>query len=110
MLPRKQTNNFLGGPPKEGLILPEGYYAYDGENVLLIMGPFAGVSFHLGKIKIREDVLTKQPQLLYDYTILDSASFDASLLRSDPKLSRIIAAIIVQEFSKGGQFEIHGTT
>jgi hypothetical protein len=97
---KKQTKN---------RILPEGYYTIDGLQVRLQMGPYAGVVVSFGKIKFRQDNLTGMPTMLYHLTIEDSACFDPSLLESDPKLSRIIGAVIVDEFSQdlndGGTFE-----
>lgn len=86
-------------------VLPDGFYTIEDTTVWLNQGPYRGVSFEIGKIKIRVNQLTGQPNLCYDYSIVDPASFDATLLRSDPKLTRIIAAIIVDEVSDGGTFE-----
>ncbi len=92
-------------------ILPDGYYDIQDDTVRLNQGPYRGISFVIGRIKFRENALTGQPNLCYDYTIDDSASFDATLLRSDPKLSRIIAAVIMDELSQGGAFEsVNGPT
>lgn len=100
-----------GDSQTQASLLPKGFYSFEGDTIRIKQGNYAGVSFRLGVIKIREEFLTQIPQLLYDYTIIDNASFDATLLRSDPKLSRIIGAIIVEELSKGGQFnEANGTT
>jgi hypothetical protein len=90
-------------------VLPPGYYSVEGNSVRLKDGPYRGVTFNIGKIKIRQEVLTNAPQLLYDYEITQNGSFDPDLLKSDPNFSRIIAAIIVDEFNdtmgKGSLFE-----
>lgn len=98
-------DNFLGGPPKEAAILPEGYYTIQGNTVVLNQGPFKSVIFKIGGA-LTKDNLTSTPQLLYDYTILDSAGFNKRTLQSDRKLQKIISAIIVDTFLYKGLSEI----
>jgi hypothetical protein len=79
-------------------ILPKGYYSINDFNeVVLKVGPYKGLKFKLvDKIKIREEYLTGTPQLCYDYKIADYSGYDKTEVESSIKLSRIVAAIVIE--------------
>jgi len=61
------------------------------------MGPFEGLLIQICEgIKIRKEILTSTPQLLYDYRILHYGHLSAHECETSKSLSRIIAAIAVE--------------
>jgi hypothetical protein len=96
-----------------GRILPLGYYTQNEANPHLIridQGPYKGLSIQISEdIKIREDALTSNPNLLYNYRILHYADLNPRECESSVQLSRIIGAIAVEllydEIQNGGIIE-----
>jgi hypothetical protein len=85
-------------------ILPEGYYVPDENNphiVRICQGPYLGLKIHISEnIKIREDVLTKTPNLCYSYMILDYATFEKNEVDFSVSLKNIVGAIAVEMLSE----------
>jgi len=81
-------------------ILPKGYYKITDDKVELKQGLYQGLVFTIfDKVKLRKDVLTDIPQLCYDYKILDYSTYDKVEVETSVILSRIIAAIIVEQYN-----------
>lgn len=104
---------------KNNQILPNGYYRITSKGAIeengalysikLLQGPFRGVKFTLAdKIKIREDVESGNPQLIYDWKVIDFAGYGSDI-DSSIILSRIIGAIAVEllsgEIENGAKIE-----
>jgi hypothetical protein len=91
----KGQTTFRGLGNESSSILPSGFFSYENDLVTINQGPFSGIKFSLGKIKIRKDLLTGAPRLLYNYEIVDYAGQDPVLVEPSEQLSRIIGAIVV---------------
>lgn len=100
LFPKTPTSNTTTEGALKKRILPDGFYTVEdvtseGYKIRIRQGTFNGVTIFLnGQIKIREEVLTGTPQLLYTSKILDSAGHPD--LESSVSLSRIIAAMAVE--------------
>ena len=81
-------------------ILPEGYYIRDKSNPYIVnicQGPYNGLKIQISEnIKFNDDCLTATPKLLYNYRILHYADLNPCECETSKKLSRIIAAIVVE--------------